>query len=177
MTEKEWAAAACQGDEDAFYQLVSMHQRKLYGIAYGYMQNEQDALDMLQETVYRGMLKCHKLRNSDLFVPWLIRILINCCMDELKKRSRQVPLMERHIQGQTAEMIHDDKLDLEYALSRLKPNYRHVLILKYYNDLTLSEIARILERPEGTVKTWLNQGLKQIRNKMNSGGAIHHDQI
>ncbi|WP_411348944.1 sigma-70 family RNA polymerase sigma factor [Paenibacillus sp. WLX2291] len=175
MEEREWAIAACKGNEEAFYQLVSAHRRKLYGIAYGYMHNEQDALDMLQETVYRGLLQCRKLRNPERFIPWLIRIMINCCMDELKRQRRSVPLMEHHMQGQIVEMHPEHRLDLERALQRLKPNHRHVLILKYYNDLTLTEIASIMERPEGTIKTWLNQGLKQIRQKLDKGGIIQHE--
>ncbi|MEW4371359.1 sigma-70 family RNA polymerase sigma factor [Paenibacillus kandeliae] len=177
MEEREWAIAACKGDEEAFYQLVSMHRRKLYGIAYGYMHNEQDALDMLQETVCRGLLQCRKLRNPERFIPWLIRIMINCCMDELKRKRRSVPLMEHHTDQSMVEMKNEDRLDLEHALQRLQPKYRHVLILKYYNDLTLTEIASILERPEGTVKTWLHQGLKQIRLKLDKGGDIPHEPI
>lgn len=62
-------------------------------------------------------------------------------------------------------MVSDSKLDLERALSRMKPKYRHVLILKYYQDMTISDIANILDVPEGTVKTRLHQGLKLLRQK------------
>ncbi len=177
MEEHEWAVAACKGDEQAFYHLVSSHRRSLYGIAYSYMHNEADALDILQETTYRGWSKCHKLSHPEAFIPWLIRILINCCMDELKRRKRNVPLLERHMIGKVSEMVHDDKLDLERALDRLKPNYRHVLILKYYDDMTLSEIARVLQKSEGTIKTWLHQGLKQIRIKINIGGEMSSEKF
>ncbi|MNJ44963.1 ECF RNA polymerase sigma factor SigW [compost metagenome] len=54
-------------------------------------------------------------------------------------------------------------------MQRLKPNYRNVLMLKYYQDMTLAEIARILGSPEGTVKTWLHQGLKQVRKHISGG--------
>lgn len=67
-------------------------------------------------------------------------------------------------------MISVYKLDLELALERLKPKYRDVLMLKYYQDMTLTEISRVLQRPEGTVKTWLHQGLKQVREHIRKGG-------
>lgn len=175
MEEKEWAAAACNGDEEAYYRLVSMHRRRLYGIAYGYMRSEGDALEMLQEMTCRGLIKCHKLRDPGAFIPWLIRILIHCCMDELKRRKRSIQLTEHHMADQITEMKEEDRLDLEKALDRLKPNYRHVLILKYYDDMTVTEIARVLERSEGTIKTWIHQGLKQIRNKMYLGGELWHE--
>ncbi|MNE87137.1 ECF RNA polymerase sigma factor SigW [compost metagenome] len=68
-------------------------------------------------------------------------------------------------------MTSDRKLDMEQALDSVKLKYRQVLVLKYYRDMTLTEIAEVLDKPEGTVKTWLNKGLKQLRNKMKGGAA------
>ncbi len=65
-------------------------------------------------------------------------------------------------------------MDLDSALDQLKPKYRHVLTLKYYQDMTLTEIARVLDCPEGTVKTWLHQGLKQLRRHMHVGGELYY---
>ncbi|MNT91001.1 ECF RNA polymerase sigma factor SigW [compost metagenome] len=67
-------------------------------------------------------------------------------------------------------MTSDRKLDMERALDAVKPKYRQVLVLKYYRDLTIPEIAEILDRPEGTVKTWMNKGLKQLREHMRRKG-------
>lgn len=173
MNEKELARAACQGDEEAFYRIVSLHKRRLYGIAYSYLHNEEDALEALQETVCRAWVKCSMLRDSDAFVPWLIRILIHCCMDELKRRKRQLPLGAEH-EG-SAMMISDHKVDLDRAMERLKPKYRHPVILKYYQDMTVPQIAEVLGRPEGTVKTWLRQGLKLLNRYMNYGGEHRYE--
>ncbi|MNC25650.1 RNA polymerase sigma factor SigV [compost metagenome] len=68
-------------------------------------------------------------------------------------------------------MTSDRKLDMEQALDSVKLKYRQVLVLKYYRDMTLTEIAEVLGKPEGTVKTWLNKGLKQLRDKMKGGVA------
>lgn len=173
MEERELALAACKGDETAFYALITGQRRRLYGIAYSYLHNENDALEAVQETVCRAWSKCGRLRNPELFVSWLIRILINCCVDEQKRRKRVVPYEE--IRGtDTREMVNDSKLDLERALNRMKPKYRHVLILKYYQDMTVTEIAKVLDCPEGTVKTRLHQGLKLLRQKIEPGGAAIH---
>ncbi|RCX18486.1 RNA polymerase sigma (SigV) subunit [Fontibacillus phaseoli] len=173
MDEREWAAAACGGDEHAFYQLISAQKRKLYSIAYSYLRNESDALDAVQETVCKAWVKCRQLKDPDAFVPWLIRILINRCIDEQKRRKRVLPLSSLS-PSENGEMISVYKLDLEIALERLKPKYRHVLTLKYYQDMTLTEIAKVLDRPEGTIKTWLHQGLKQLRSKMTWGGELYY---
>ncbi|MEK3732258.1 MULTISPECIES: sigma-70 family RNA polymerase sigma factor [Paenibacillus] len=172
MEEIELAHAACKGDEEAFYALVSLHRRRLYTIAWSYLHNESDALDVLQETVCRAWMKRGKLKAPEAFVPWLIRILINCCVDEQKRRKRMIPVEDISRREGAAEMVSDSKLDLEQALRRMKPKYRHVLILKYYEDMTVPEISKILDCPEGTVKTRLHQGLKLLRQKIESKGVL-----
>lgn len=143
MNHNELAAAACRGDEKAFHTLVTEHRRRLYGIALSYLHNEGDALEVLQETVCRAWIKCRKLKQPEAFVPWITRILIHCCVDEQKRKKRMIPVEEVRMQGSTAEMVSDSKLDLERALGRLKPKYRHVLILKYYQDMTIRDIASV----------------------------------
>jgi len=176
MTEQELAAAACAGDEEAFFSFLSIHKRKLYGIAYSYMHNESDALDMLQEGAYKGWLKCHTLKDPAAMLPWLIRILIRCCIEEIRRRKRRPPIVMEQAYRNSPEMVSVAKLDMENALNRLKPKYRHVIILRYYNDMTIPDIAKALGKAEGTVKTWLHQGLKQLRGKINYGGELRYDQ-
>lgn len=173
MEERELAAAACRGDEAAFYTLIMGQKRRLYGIAYSYLHNEADALEAVQETVCRAWTKCGSLRNPEIFVTWLIRILINCCIDEQKRRTRVIPYEEID-SSSPGEMVSDNKVDLERALSRMKPKYRHVLILRYYEDMSVGDIAKVLDCPEGTVKTRLRQGLKLLKQKIEPGGAVTH---
>ncbi|MDR0270739.1 sigma-70 family RNA polymerase sigma factor [Paenibacillus sp.] len=174
QTDPELSAAACQGDEEAFYTLVSGMKRKLFGIAYSYLGSETDALEAVQEAICRAWMKCGKLKDPAAFHAWLIRILIHCCIDEQKRRKRTLPLKNDTQDNRMAVMVSDSRLDLQQAMQRLKPKYRHVLMLKYYQDMTLTEIARVLGKPEGTVKTWLHQGLKQLRGKMDAGGELYH---
>ncbi|WP_438497403.1 sigma-70 family RNA polymerase sigma factor [Paenibacillus sp. IHBB 3054] len=163
------------GDESgqAFIRLVSEQKKILYGIAFSYFRSESDALEMLQEATYRAWSKRKSLKDPERFAPWVTRILINCCNDELKRRKRLVSV-EPASAGSTGvmEMTSDRKLDMEQALDSVKFKYRQVLVLKYYRDMTLTEIAEVLGKPEGTVKTWLNKGLKQLRDKM-KGGLVH----
>lgn len=173
MEERERAAAACRGDEAAFYEIITAQKRRLYRIAYSYLHNEADALEALQEAVCRAWSKSGSLRDPDLFVPWLIRILIHCCVDEQKRRRRVVPY-EKIDRPDPSVMVSDSKVDLERALEKMKPKYRHVLMLRYYEDMTVAEIARVLDCPEGTVKTRLHQALKQLKRSIEPGGAAIH---
>ncbi|WP_375102683.1 sigma-70 family RNA polymerase sigma factor [Paenibacillus sp. RS8] len=161
-------------DEDIFYELVAEQKRKLYSIAYSYLRNEADSLEVLQEATCRAWIKRKSLKDSERFAPWLTRILINCCNDELKRRKRNtVTEVDRSDIG-IMEMKSDRRLDMEHALERVKPKYRQVLVLKYYKDMTLAEIAEVLDKPEGTVKTWLSKGLKQLRDRMKRKGDLFY---
>lgn len=166
MGRDEWAAAAVKGDEEALMKRIDEDKGRLYGIAYTYMRNEADALEAVQETVCRVWAKRRSLRDPKLFTTWMIRILIRVCMDERKKRGRERP--SEGIGREAAAKGEDtaERLDMEQQLRSLPANYRMVVVLKYYRDMTIMEIAELLERPDGTVRTWLNKALKLLRRDM-----------
>ncbi|ASA21010.1 sigma-70 family RNA polymerase sigma factor [Paenibacillus donghaensis] len=171
MQQTAEAGALEISEEEIFYEQVSAQRRKLYGIAYSYLRSEADALEVLQETTCRAWQKRKSLRNPERFTPWLVRILINCCKDELKRRKHIVTAEQpERFEDGVMEMRSDHRLDMDQALDAVKPKYRQVLVLKYYKDMTVSDIAEVLDKPEGTVKTWLNKGLKQLRDRMKRKG-------
>lgn len=161
-------------EEEAFYEQVAVQKRKLYSIAYSYLRNEADSLEVLQEATCRAWIKRKSLKDANRFAPWLTRILINCCNDELKRRKRSAATEAVRSEEGIMEMKSDRRLDMEQALDGVKPKYRQVLVLKYYKDMTLTEIAEVLDKPEGTVKTWLSKGLKQLRDKMKRKGDVFY---
>lgn len=161
-------------DEEIFYEQVAGQKRKLYSIAYSYLRNEADSLEVLQEATCRAWIKRKSLKDPERFVPWLTRILINCCNDELKRRKKAAATEAVRSDEGMMEMKSDRRLDMEQALDGVKPKYRQVLVLKYYKDMTLTEIAEVLDKPEGTVKTWLSKGLKQLRDKMKRKGDVFY---
>lgn len=172
--ESTWEGERVQGlneQEQLFIGRVLDQKKILYSIAYSYLRSETEALEMVQEATYRAWVKRGSLKDEQRFAPWLTRILINCCKDELKRRKRlhvNIPVQEG---SGLQEMTSDRKLDMERALEAVKPKYRQVLVLKYYRDMTLTDIAEVLGKPEGTVKTWLNKGLKQLRDKLRIKGV------
>lgn len=156
---------AKQGNDDAFYQLIHEHKSRLYRIAYSYLKNEVDALEAIQETTYRAYSQLHKLRNAQYFGTWLVRILLNYCTNEYQRRKRFSPLETQRKEPSTLA-TGETRVMLEQAISDLEPKYQQVIILKYFEDLTLTEVARVMSRPEGTVKTWLHKSLQNLRLKI-----------
>ncbi|MBB6732526.1 sigma-70 family RNA polymerase sigma factor [Cohnella zeiphila] len=162
MSTEERVAAALKGDDDSFAELIRADDRRLYRIAYAYLRNESDALEAIQEATCRAYVQLRKLREPRFFHTWFIRILIRCCIDEQKRKKRTVPLSDLP-EPLARDLRLEEKLQLDMGIAGLKPNYRHIIVLKYYEDMTLTDIAKLLKKPEGTVKTWLNKALKELR--------------
>lgn len=116
----------------------------MYAIAYSYLRTEADTLEVIQEASCRAWMKRKKLKDEQSFTPWLIRITINCCMDELRRKKRVI-VAEKMVEEAAQEMKSNDRIDLERAMNRIKPKYRHVVTLKYYHDMTTVEIAKVLK--------------------------------
>ncbi len=150
---------ACSGNDEAFYKLICEHKAQLYKIAYSYFKNEPDALEAIQETTFRAYKGIRKLKEPKYFKTWLIRILINYCIDETKQNKKVLMPVEN------VDIISsiDGDIELKLLVGQLDPKYRSIIILKYYEGFTLNDIAEILEKPVGTIKTWLNQALKKLR--------------
>lgn len=162
-------------DKSQFTATILDHRGQFYAIAYSYLRSESDALEALQEATFRAWSKRATLKNPLMFKTWFIRILINICIDERRRRERVLPFEEdQGIVGASTEM-NQDRVEMLEILNQIKPKYRHVLLLKYYHDFTYVEIASILSRSEGTVKSWQRQGLKLLRKLMKSRGEWNNE--
>jgi RNA polymerase sigma-70 factor (TIGR02954 family) len=172
MNHEDLVKAAQKGDAEAFYRLILCYKDKLYNIAYCYLKSEQDALESIQEVTYRSYLKINKLKDPKYFSTWITKILINYCIDE-QKRKMKIVNIEEHPIANNNNNNDVDKLTLEDAIEKLEPRYKEVIILKYIQDMTIIEISKIMECPEGTIKTWLSRALKQLRDLLNIGGDFN----
>lgn len=155
---------AQKGDDNAFYELINNRKSQLYKTAYAYVKNKEEAMDIVSETVYKAYISIKKLKEPSLFNTWLTRILINTSLDCLKKNSKVVPLDE-NLWTDAFIIPKDDEqiIDLKIAVDRLSGKLKTIVILKYFQDMTLVEIAKILQCPLGTVKTMLHKALGELR--------------
>lgn len=159
-------------NDHALLEKIHAEKTKLYGIAFAYMRNETDALEAVQETVCRVWQKRHTLRNERLFSTWMVRILIRICLDAHKKRKRERPVaVGKNDYGTVTHSGSEDKLDMERRLDRLPARYRMIIVLKYYRDMTIAEIAELTGKPSGTIKTWIHKALKQLRAEWDDWGG------
>lgn len=155
---------AQKGDDNAFYALLNERKSQLYKTAYAYVKNSEEAMDIVSETVYKAYISLKQLKEPSLFNTWLTRILINTSLDSLKKNSKAVSLAE-NAKSDIEEISKDHEviIDLKVAVDRLHGKYKTLIILKYFQDMTLVEISKILQCPLGTVKTMLHKALVELR--------------
>ncbi|QAA32456.1 sigma-70 family RNA polymerase sigma factor [Clostridium manihotivorum] len=167
ITEKQ-VQLAKDGDEKAFEELINMCKEELYRTAYAYVKDEQDALDVLQETVYKAYVNIDKLKNTKYFKTWITRILLNNAMDLIKKEKKILSVVGNSEKGFVDSEVYciDAKLDIQSSIDKLEEKQKKVIILKYFQDLTITEIAEVMSCPVGTIKTYLNKALVKLRTSM-----------
>ena len=155
---------AVRGNTGAYGQLVHIYQEYLYRTAYLYVRNEQDALDVVQDCVLRGYEHIRELRKPEYFKTWLTRILINCAVGFQKKRFPAVSMdAAGEVEAEKSASV-EEKWDLYEAIDVLPEKYKTVIILKYYNDMKIQEIARAMDIPEGSVKAYLTRAKQELRS-------------
>lgn len=156
---------AKKGDDQAYWTLFQMHQAEIYRMAFIYVKNENDALDVVQETAYRSFKTIKGLKETKYFKTWLIKITINCSLDLLRKRKKFIPFKPEMEENLFAEENED--LDLEITLrdlmENLTPEEKSVILLRFYQSFTFKEISEVLHIPLGTAKTVLYRALKKLR--------------
>jgi len=163
---------AIKGDDTAFLQLIQLCKIDLYKTALSFLRNEEEALEAVQEVTYRAYKNIRTVRDAAYFKTWLIRIMINYCNDQLKKKKRVV--LNEEILNLHGTEEHHTEMELKDAMSTLDERSREILTLKYFQDMKIKDIAVTLQCPEGTVKTWLNKALKALRDKLEgNGGDLH----
>ena len=120
------------------------------------------ALDAVGTAVLKAYLQIHTLRNPEYFKTWITRILINAAYDEQKKLICHSELPET-IEDSHEEISLEEKYDINTAVTRLSEKYRTVIILKYFNEFSVKEIADIMGAPEGSVKAYLSRARDELR--------------
>lgn len=164
MELSEKVKKAKDGDGKAFYELVEHKKEMLYKIAYTYTNDKDNTLEIISDTVLKAYVSLRKLKNPEFFFTWLVRIHINCCIDYVKKNKKAVSwdegLFPEPIQGY---IDREEIMDLKKYIDKLNEKLKTVIILKYFNNLTLIEISQILDCPLGTVKTNLHKALRELR--------------
>jgi RNA polymerase sigma-70 factor (ECF subfamily) len=165
------------GDELAWEALVRQVQARIYGIAYHYVGNAEDAHDIAQEAfirIYRNLQICP---DAARFLPWVIRITRNICIDHLRRKKVRPPaedipvddLRTLRAPGGDPDQLYDEgsrKRLVHSALKGMTGLSREIILLRDIQGLTFEEIASMLRVPLGTVKSRSNRARIELAQKL-----------
>jgi RNA polymerase sigma-70 factor, ECF subfamily len=169
--DTELVKLAQKGDTVAFEELVARHRDKIYARAFSMLRNEEDAVDLSQEAWVKGWQRLHQFQGEASFATWMTRIVINLCLDQLRKlkrgRADSIEQMEdesggveRHlpiVNPNPTERLERGELRqrIDRALNQLSNEHRTVLILHEFEELEYKAIAKKMGCSIGTVMSRL----------------------
>jgi RNA polymerase sigma-70 factor (ECF subfamily) len=171
VMDADLVRSAQKGDLSAFEELVGRHRDKLYARAYSMMRNEEEALDLSQEAWVKGWQRLNQFQGDSSFVTWMTRIVINLCLDQLRKQKRQrtesIEVLEADAGGverrmpvvtvNPTERLERSELRkrIDRALDQLSYEHRTVLVLHEFEELEYKEVAKRMGCSIGTVMSRL----------------------
>lgn len=184
--DEQIVARALTGDADAFGEIVRRWERRIYALAYGMLGREDDARDATQETFIAAFRNLRGFRGDAKVSTWLHRIAINQCIS----RQRRAKVRGESSLEDEIETAHSDSFSapadasparvteareraeaVRCAVNALPPEFRQIIVMKEFEELTFQEIADALDIPLSTVKSRLYTALKQLRLRLAKHGA------
>ena len=184
MTVDELARRAAGGDEDAFAQLVGLHEKKVYGLALRMCGNPEDAADAAQEAFLAAWKGLPRFRGEAGFSTWLYRLTSNAAIDHLRRVKRQRWEVSLDGGGPGLDAVDDapspqaqaEETELREAvaegLSMLSEDHRQALLLRELRGLSYEEIASELRVDLGTVKSRISRARGSLRKILVKNGNL-----
>jgi len=178
VTEQTLIQRSQKGDHNAFAALVDEHQRYVYNLALRVVKDENEALDLTQETFVRAWTALPNFKGQSQFRTWLYRIVTNLCYNRLPNLRRSlndlgndvienIPETGAAFDNPAREFESNETRNyLHQAMEDLDENYRLLLTLRYQNELSYEEIASTLNLPLGTVKTGIFRAKAKLRSAL-----------
>jgi RNA polymerase sigma factor (sigma-70 family) len=171
--DRFWVKMVKDGRKNDFAHIIKKYKDPIYYYILKMVRNEDDAMDLAQETFIKAYNGLSGYQETYSFKSWLFTIASHHTIDFLRKRKRRkeidlqevdrgkpyVPMVDSLIRDETMQ-----RLDRE--IERLPDNYRMVILLKHKEELTIEEIGTIMDIPEGTVKVWLHRARAQLRKRI-----------
>lgn len=151
------------GEAVAFELLADEHRESLKHLAMRILRDPEDAHDAVQDALVKAFRAIHAFQPGRPVLPWLMRICSNCCVDVLRRRRQAPESLDKHEYS-----LHDPSQSVEdgassgydgemvrAAVARLPLRYRTIIFMRHFRQMEVGEIAVELNKPEGTIKSWL----------------------
>ncbi len=167
-----------QNNYDMITGFLTDNRESYYRLAYSYVHNKEDALDIVQDSICKALSSAKTLKEQESVKSWFYKIVVNTSLDFIRKSSRYVYLNDEEIENLAASPEDPYRsMDLKNAIEHLPTKNKTVILLRYYEDLKLDEIACILNENINTVKTRLYSSLKKLKVELENPEEFHLNQI
>lgn len=157
-------------EKEEFCENIRLCENSMYALAYSVLKNDSDSGEVISESIYRAYKNLGKLKNKRLFKPWILRIVHNTAVEMIRKNSGVIHMEEIE---QTSEENSDgdieERLILREAVENLRQPYRTVVLLFYYENLSVSKIADITDSNVSAVKKQLSRARQMLRESLKGG--------
>ena len=153
-----------KGNNSAFSVLIKSYEKDLYKVAIAMTKNEDDALDCIQEAILQAYISIKDLRQDEYFKTWLIKILINKCNALLKKNKKILNLDVSITENDKVEQ--SEKLELKDSINNLDSDLKIIVILYYYEDMSIKDISESLNIQQGTIKSRLSRARSKLKEML-----------
>lgn len=162
------------GEGVAFELLVDTHRGAVRSHALRMLRVPEDADDAVQDTFLKAYRALYSFDPGRPVLPWLIRICTNCCIDLIRNRRPEVECIESHEHALfDARSAVDENFESSYhgekvrdAVGRLPERYRQIILMRHFRHMDVCEIAHELNKPEGTIKSWLFRARALLRKDL-----------
>lgn len=183
MEEERKLIEKCkQYDKYSFIELYKTYEKYLYSLCFSYVQDSQDALDLVQEIYIKIFKNINKFDINKSFRAWVRKIAVNTCLNFKRTKKNNIISMNAYVNDEEDIVLGDiipseenvlkdiicteNKLIIKKHLKEIPEEYRIAIILRYYEDLSYNEISEIMNMPLGTVKTKIYRAKALLRKKL-----------
>ncbi len=173
MSDAELVRVCLQGDTTAFDQLVERYRDRVFSLAFRILGDSDWAQDLMQESFLRAYTRLAMYDPRQSFATWLLCITARLCLNARRDRRTEQQRMERALKAMPPTLTIEEQLyererhrTLQRLILRLPIQQRTALLLHYYEEFPLQQVAEVMGVPIGTVKTWLYRARENLRQWM-----------
>lgn len=175
MDDRELVERCLAGDPEGLRAFVEQFQGWVFALCFRQLSHREDAEDVTQETLARAVRHLNHWDGVRPLKPWILTIAVNRCRTHQSRRTTRVPVIRVEIDppAPTARQGGFDLAEeLQLALGQLREEYRTCFILFHQQELSLHEVAKIMDCPDGTIKTWLHRARRELAELLKARGVV-----
>ncbi|MBQ8299990.1 MAG: sigma-70 family RNA polymerase sigma factor [Clostridia bacterium] len=187
MSDEELVKKVKNGDVDAFEQIITKYEKKIFGLIYNMLRNENEVEDVAQEVFIKVYKNLDKFHGDSSLYTWIYKIATNLCLDQIKKRKEVIYIDEKlqlddgevDFQLPSDEKLQDEiyeqkelKQKLEKCIDKLPERQKTMIVLRDIKGLSYDEIAEILDLKLGTVKSQINRARLKLKELLEKDGTF-----